>query len=133
VYRNYFDFAQVLRLFKTKFLFLLHFGLKLATVLDHPKRSQQMTKILNKTMLFILVTLYAICTGLTVYAEPDTPGENKAPTGLLGWTHLEGEKGFHLDFGASGSYGPISGYTKLLSEECHLRPVTNDQNLMNWV
>jgi len=67
-------------------------------------------KILNKTILFILVTLYAMCTGLTVYAEPDSPGENKAPMGLLGWTHLEVEKSFHLTFDASGSYGPISGY-----------------------
>jgi hypothetical protein len=69
-------------------------------------------KILNKAMLFISVTLCVTCTGLTVYAEPDTPGENKAPMSLLGWTHLETEKGFHLAFDASGSYGPISGYTQ---------------------
>jgi len=51
-------------------------------------------------------------TGLTVYAEPDTSGENKAPMSLFGWTHLEAEKGFHVVFDASGSYGPISGYTQ---------------------
>jgi hypothetical protein len=61
-------------------------------------------------MLFIFVTLYVMCPGLTVCAESDTPGENKAAMGLFGWTHLEGEKGFHLAFDASGSYGPISGY-----------------------
>ena len=71
-----------------------------------------MVKILNKMMLFIWVTLYVTCTGSTVYAEPDTPEENKAPMVLLGWTHLETEKGFHLAFDASGSYGPISGYTQ---------------------
>ena len=65
-----------------------------------------------KTMLLVIVTLYAMCPGMTVYAELDTPGENKAPMGLLGWTHLETEKGFHLAFDASGSYGPISGYTQ---------------------
>lgn len=67
---------------------------------------------MNKTMLFIFVTLYAMCPGLTVYAEPDTPRENKARMSLLGWTHLEAEKGFHLVFDASGSYGPISGYAQ---------------------
>ena len=69
-------------------------------------------KILNK---MILVALLAICTmsaGLTAYAESDTPGENKAPMSLFGWTHFEAEKGFHLVFDASASYGPISGYTQ---------------------
>lgn len=71
-----------------------------------------MMKLLNQTTLFIFVTLYAVCAGVTVYADPDTPAENKAPMSLLGWTHLEAEKGFHLVFDASGSYGPISGYTQ---------------------
>jgi hypothetical protein len=69
-------------------------------------------EILNKTILVILLPVCAVCTGLIVYAEPETPAENKAPMGLLGWTHLETEKGFHLAFDASGSYGPISGYTQ---------------------
>ena len=73
-----------------------------------------MMKIINKMMLFILVTLYAMCTGPTVYAEPNSPEENRTPMGLFVWTHLEveREKGFHLNFDASGSYGPISGYTQ---------------------
>jgi hypothetical protein len=69
-----------------------------------------MMKIMSKTMLFIFVTLYAMCPGLTVYAGPDTPGEDKPRISLLGWTDLEAEKGFHVAFDASGSYGPISGY-----------------------
>jgi hypothetical protein len=71
-----------------------------------------MVKILNRPMLFTWVALYVICTGLTVYAESDIPEENKAPMVLLGWTHLGTEKGAHLAFDASGSYGPISGYTQ---------------------
>lgn len=69
--------------------------------------------IMNKMMLFIFVTLYVMCTGLTVCAGSDTFGENKAPMSLFSWTHLEGEKGFHLAFDASGSYGPISGYIQV--------------------
>jgi hypothetical protein len=63
-------------------------------------------------MLFIFVTFYTMCTGLIVYAEPDTSAKNKSPMGLFGWTRLETEKGLHLDFDVSGSYGPISGYTQ---------------------
>jgi hypothetical protein len=70
-------------------------------------------KIMNKTVLFIFVTLYAMCLGLTVYAEPDTPGEDKPRISLLGWTSLEAEKGFHLVFDVSGSYGPIHGYAQI--------------------
>jgi len=70
-------------------------------------------KRVNKTMLFILVTLYAMSPGLTAYAEPDTQGENKGRMSLLGWTHLKAEKGFHLAFDASGSYGPIHGYAQV--------------------
>jgi hypothetical protein len=69
-----------------------------------------MRRIMNKTMLFIFVTLCAMCPRLTVCAESDPPGENKAPMSLLGWTYVKAEKGFHLVFDASGSYGPISGY-----------------------
>ena len=67
-------------------------------------------KTLNKTMLFVSLTLYALSTGITAYAEPDAPTKDKDPMGLFGWTHLESENGFHLKFDASGSYGPISGY-----------------------
>jgi hypothetical protein len=75
---------------------------------------KQMMKLLNNTMLFIFVTLYAMCTGSTVYAESDSPGGNKTPTGLFGWAQMEvkGERGFHLNFDVSGSYGPMSGYTQ---------------------
>jgi len=67
---------------------------------------------MNKTTLIIFVTLYVMSPGRTVYAEPNSPEEDRAPIGLFGWTHLEveREKGFHLNFDASGSYGPISGY-----------------------
>jgi hypothetical protein len=71
-----------------------------------------MMKILNKIILVALLTICTMCIGLTVYAEPDTPGENKAPMSLFGWTHFEAEKGFHLLFDASGSYGPIQGYAQ---------------------
>jgi hypothetical protein len=66
----------------------------------------------NKIILVVLLIICIMCPGLTAYAEPDTPGENKASMSLFGWTHLEAEKGFHLGFDASGSYGPISGYTQ---------------------
>lgn len=69
-------------------------------------------KISNKIILVVLLTICTVFTGLTVYAEPDTPGENKAPMSLFGWTHFEAEKGFHLVFDASGSYGAIRGYTQ---------------------
>ncbi len=73
-----------------------------------------MIKILNKAMLFIFITLYMMLTGLAVHAEPNSVDENRVPMGLFGWTHLEveREKGFHLNFDASGSYGPISGYAQ---------------------
>jgi len=71
-----------------------------------------MMKAMNKTTLIIFVTLYGMFPGLTVYAEPDAPGESKATMGLLGWAHLETEKGFHLAFDVSGSYGPVSGYVQ---------------------
>jgi len=71
-----------------------------------------MKKVMDKTMLFIFITLWAMCFRGTVYAEPNSLEENRTPMSLLGWTHLdvEREKGFHLNFDASGSYGPISGY-----------------------
>ena len=71
-----------------------------------------MRKLVNKTMLLIFVTFYAMCPGVAACAEPDTPDESKVPMNLFSWTHLETEKGFHLAFDASGSYGPIHGYTQ---------------------
>jgi hypothetical protein len=71
-----------------------------------------MMKIMNKTMLFIFVTLYVMSPGLTVYAESDTPAENKAPMVLLGWTYFKSEERFHLVFDTSCSYGSIDGYTQ---------------------
>jgi hypothetical protein len=68
---------------------------------------------MNKTILFIFVTLYAMSPRVTAYAEPDSYGENKTRVSILGWTHLKAEKGFHLAFDASGSYGPISGYAQI--------------------
>ena len=69
---------------------------------------------MNKTMLIIFVTLYVMFSGLTVYAEPNSPEENRTPMGLFGWTHLEveREKGFHLNFDASGLFGPVNGYVQ---------------------
>ncbi len=60
------------------------------------------------------MTLYRMCAGLTVYAEASDPEEIRTPMGLLSWTHLEveREKGFHLNFDASGSYGQIRGYAQ---------------------
>ena len=71
-------------------------------------------KILNKATLFISMTLYTMCAGLTVYAEASDPEEIRTPMGLLSRTPLEveREKGFHLNFDASGSYGPIRGYAQ---------------------
>jgi hypothetical protein len=67
-------------------------------------------KILSEMILVALLTICAMFTGPAVYAEPDAPGENKASMSLLGWPHLEAEKGFHVVFDAFGSYGPIRGY-----------------------
>lgn len=50
--------------------------------------------------------------GLSVYAESNSPTGNRSSENLFGWTHLEEERGFHLIFDASGSYGPASGYTQ---------------------
>jgi len=71
-----------------------------------------MRRIVNKTTVLIFITLCAMWAGPTVYAEPNSLEENKTLMGLFGWTHfeVEREKGFHLNFDASGSYGPISGY-----------------------
>lgn len=67
-------------------------------------------RIFKKTILTILVIIYAIFKGLTVYAEPMSQIENKAPTHFFAWTLVEGEKGFHLDLVGSVSYGPLSEY-----------------------
>jgi hypothetical protein len=69
-----------------------------------------MMKILNRTILVILVTICAMGKGLIVYAESNTPAENRVPKSLLGLPLFEVEKKFHLGFDASGSYGPMSGY-----------------------
>ena len=85
-------------------------------------------KITNKMALFIVVTFYALSPGLTVYAEPDTPRENKARMSLLGWTHLEGDRGFHLAFDGSVPMVRLAGIYKLPSGEHHFQPATNDQH-----
>jgi hypothetical protein len=66
-------------------------------------------KILNK---IIFVTLLVSCplSKEALCAEQYTSTINDPTTSFLGSTRLEGQKGFYLDFEASGSYGPISGY-----------------------
>jgi hypothetical protein len=66
--------------------------------------------VFNNKFLLILVVTCAISNGLTVYAESNAPTENRAPKSLLGLPLFEVEKEFHLNFDASGSFGPISGY-----------------------
>jgi hypothetical protein len=69
-----------------------------------------MMKMFNKKILVILVATCIISNGLTVYAESNNPTENNPSKTLLGLPLFEVEKKFHLDFDASGSFGPISGY-----------------------
>jgi hypothetical protein len=66
--------------------------------------------IFNKKILVILVATFTIANGITAYAESNAPTENNVSKSLLGLPLFEVEKKFHLDFDASGSFGPISGY-----------------------
>jgi len=68
-------------------------------------------KTLNRSSVVIIcfVVLFTL-NGLGVCAEPADQTTDKPSSGSIGWSLLKEEKGFHLNFDGSVSYGPISGY-----------------------